>query len=309
MNALIHTDYSAPGNIVIESKTDTFRFTNPGTLLVTLTQYYTGGISECRNISLQKMFLMIGSAEKAGSGVGKIMSGWENAHWRTPYLTVDNNPDRLVLELPMFSIIPNETLNELQSLFGDSVNTLPKDELTILAACHIEGDITNRRLQYMIDRHKTDITKILQDLCRSGFLISENKNRWTTYHLNSEFLNNNIIVIDGTETNLDGSEANLDGSGANLDGSETNLDGSEANLDSKNSVNEIPKKISKERMFEIIQQLCKDTYLSTEDIATRVGRSTEYLKNDIIPKMIENELLVRLYPENLYHPQQKFKTK
>lgn len=70
-------DYSAPGNLVIEHKTHVFKFSNPGTLLVSLHQYYQHGISECRNPSLQKMFLMIGSGEKAGSGVNKIMAGWE----------------------------------------------------------------------------------------------------------------------------------------------------------------------------------------------------------------------------------------
>jgi len=35
----------------------------------------------------------------------------------------------------------------------------------------------NNRLQYMIDKHRTDITKILQELCKDGYLLSENKSR------------------------------------------------------------------------------------------------------------------------------------
>ncbi len=134
VNALIHTDYTAPGNIVIEHKKEVFTFSNPGTLLVSLQQYYQGGISECRNPNLQKMFLMIGSAEKAGSGVNKIMAGWEFAHWRRPYLKIENQPDRLILELPMFSILPDDTLNTLRDLFGHEVDALGKNELTILAS-------------------------------------------------------------------------------------------------------------------------------------------------------------------------------
>src|SRR5690606_33540320 len=38
VNALIHSDYSAPGNIIIEHRTDSFKFSNPGTLLVSLEQ-------------------------------------------------------------------------------------------------------------------------------------------------------------------------------------------------------------------------------------------------------------------------------
>ena len=60
--------------------------TNPGFLLVSLNQYYEGGISECRNPSLQKMFGLIGKSDKAGSGVDKILKGWRSAKWRRPYI-------------------------------------------------------------------------------------------------------------------------------------------------------------------------------------------------------------------------------
>ena len=115
--------------------------------------------------------------KKAGGGVNKIMAGCEYAHWRSPYLQVHSQPDRLVLELPMFSILPEETLEELHRMFGVEIDTLGKDELTILATCQIEGEVSNSRLQYMIEQHRADITKILQDLCKQGYLLSENKGR------------------------------------------------------------------------------------------------------------------------------------
>ncbi|MDI9871294.1 RNA-binding domain-containing protein [Flectobacillus roseus] len=188
VNVLIHTDYSAPGHIIIEQRPDTFKFTNPGTLLVTLHQYYEGGFSECRNLNLQKMFMMVGSAEKAGSGVNKILSGWSYAHWRTPQLSIESKPDRIILELPMSSTLPEDTLVRLKDMFGVGVDYLGGDELTILATCDIEGEITNTRLQFMLNMHKTDITRVLQELCKSGYLISENKRRWTTYRLNNTFV-------------------------------------------------------------------------------------------------------------------------
>jgi ATP-dependent DNA helicase RecG len=317
VNALIHCDYSAPNNIVIEQRIDNYKFSNPGTLLVTLRQYYQGGTSECRNTSLQKMFLMIGSAEKAGSGVNKIMSGWESAHWGSPFLTIDSQPDRLILELPKFSILPDETLQTLRVLFGDNVDSLGKDELTILAICHIEGEITNNRLQYMIDKHRSDITKILQELCKDGYLLSENKSRWTTYHLNTDFLVSKYEQVapnlDTPDTNLGTPDTNLDTPNTNLDTS--NLDTSGANLVSSNldtsipvTAENIPKKLSKEKLYSIIREICESDFFSAEDIATKVDRSVDYLKNDIIPTMIEKGLLVRLYPDTINHPNQKFKT-
>ncbi len=184
VNTLIHADYNAPGNIIIKSEIESFSFTNPGTLLVTLKQFYKGGISECRNPNLQKMFMMIGGAEKAGSGVSKILSGWEKNHWKRPRISIDFKPDRVVLNMPMFSTIPKETLEELVEIFGEKVRTIGMNELTALSICQIEGSITNKKLQSKIDLHKSDITKLLKKLCRQNYLVSNYKNRWTTYHIN-----------------------------------------------------------------------------------------------------------------------------
>ena len=316
VNALIHTDYTAPGNIIIEHRTDSYLFSNPGTLLVSLHQYYHGGISQCRNPRLQKMFLMMGSAEKAGSGVNKIMAGWEYAHWRSPYLQVNQQPDRLILELPMFSIIPEETLFDLRFRFGNEIDTLGKDELTILATCHIEGEVTNSRLQYMIDQHRTEITKILQELCKRGYLLSESKGRWTTYHLNSNYSNANM---DTSENNVDTSstelinrqdEENLD---TNMDTSSSNMDTSSSNMDTYDKkhaqkLEEEPKtRMKKEELEAIILEVCNVEYKTLEEIAAAIGKASKYLKNSIMPELIKSGKLERLYPK-INHPHQAYKT-
>ena len=76
VNALSHADYRAEGGIVFERYPDRFLLENPGTLLVSLEQYHRGGTSESRNKALQKMFLLIGGGEHAGSGVARIKQGW-----------------------------------------------------------------------------------------------------------------------------------------------------------------------------------------------------------------------------------------
>ena len=286
VNALIHTDYSAPGSIIIESRSESFTFTNPGTLLVTLHQFYKGGISQCRNTNLQKMFLMIGSAEKAGSGVSKILSGWISSHWRRPYVSIESEPDRIVLEMPMFSVIPENTLNALKELFGEAIETLGKDELTALAVCHIEGDVTNTKLQYTIDKHKSDITKLLQDLCKQGYLLSENKSRWTTYHLNTEY-SIGIILIDDT--------SNDDTSNDDTSNDDTSNDDT------------FKLKVMTSLQNKIIEA-CTIEYISIEEISNKVERSISHLKNRIIPDMVKNGFLIRLHAK-INHPEQKYISK
>jgi predicted HTH transcriptional regulator len=283
INALIHSDFTAPGNIVIEHHKDHFSFLNPGTLLVSLHQYYEGGISECRNPSLQKMFLMIGTAEKAGSGVNKIMSGWEYAHWRRPFLRIETQPDRLILELPMFSILPDNTLEMLKSKFGNQIDRMGKNELTILATCAIEGEISNNRLQYLLDLHRTDITSLLQDLSKSGFLVSENRGRWTTYHLNSDYVEEPIPKVDTSKVDT------------------SKVDTSKVDTSKVKS-----KKLSTEELQGLIMKVCSEEFRTLEEVSLIIGKSVSYLKNKVFPKMIESGLLERLHP-TINHPHQAYR--
>lgn len=299
VNSLIHCDYAAPNNIVIEQRVDNYRFSNPGTLLVSIKQYYQGGTSECRNTTLQKMFLMIGSAEKAGSGVNKIIYGWEYAQWRRPYLMVESQPDRLILDLPKFSILPEETLHSLREFFGEKVSTLDKDELNILAICQIEGEVTNNRLQESINKHRTDITKILQELCKQGFLISENKSRWTTYRLKTEYLIDTEYKANQKENRVETLTPNPETLTPN---SETLTPKSDT------SVSKISKKLSKDKLNILIINSCKDSFISIEQIALAVNRSQTYLQNEVLPYLVNNGKLERLYPENPNHPNQAYKS-
>jgi predicted HTH transcriptional regulator len=118
VNTLIHADYAGAGGIVVERYPDRFFLSNPGTLLVSLEQYQTGGVSECRNPALQQMFLLIGGGEKAGSGADKIRAGWRLQHWRAPKIEVFGQPDRVGLTLPTVGLIPEETLHRLRGGSG-----------------------------------------------------------------------------------------------------------------------------------------------------------------------------------------------
>lgn len=48
---------------------------------------------------------MIGVAEKAGSGTDKIMKGWRKANWRSPKIEEKQQPDKVVLVMPMESLL------------------------------------------------------------------------------------------------------------------------------------------------------------------------------------------------------------
>lgn len=151
---------------------------------VSVAQYYKGGISVPRNNSIQTMFLLLGYGEKAGSGSTRIMNAWEGAHWRKPLINVLPRPDRVELCLSMEQLLPQKSINKLISVFGEEITHLYGDGLIALTTAEMEGCVSNVRLQQLINKHSTEISQLLKDLCNEGYLVAENKGRWTVYHLN-----------------------------------------------------------------------------------------------------------------------------
>jgi len=77
VNCLIHADYSDRASVLVVKSPNGFRFRNPGVMRLPIAQALHGGASDCRNRTLHQMFLLINLGERAGSGVPKIRSGWE----------------------------------------------------------------------------------------------------------------------------------------------------------------------------------------------------------------------------------------
>ena len=70
--------------MIVEKYRDRLEFSNPGTSLLDIDQALRGGVSECRNKTIQQMFSLLGYGEKAVSGFDKIRRGWASKQWRLP---------------------------------------------------------------------------------------------------------------------------------------------------------------------------------------------------------------------------------
>ena len=67
-------------------------------------------------------------------------------------------------------------------------------------------------------------------------------------------------------------------------------------------------RLSKDALYKRIMEVCS-VYTSLENIAANVNKNPSYLKNKIIPRMVEQGFLVREYPENPKHPHQRYLVK
>lgn len=102
-NALIHAQHNSMGNVVVDSWVDKIVISNPGSMLVSVSEFYEGQHSVCRNPLLQKMFVFIGVGEKAGSGADVIVKGWEDQKWSKPVLSEHDEPERVEIVMKMIN--------------------------------------------------------------------------------------------------------------------------------------------------------------------------------------------------------------
>ena len=285
INLCIHADYSINASLIVRHELHRFVFSNPGTLLVSLDQYYTGGESVCRNKSLQKMFSMIGVAEKAGSGTDKIMKGWRDSNWRSPNIYEQQEPDKVVLVMPMVSFLSDETKAKLTEKFGIIANSFDHNVLSILALACDEGAVTNIRLRYSLGLHKAEITGILKLMTKKKLLMSEGHGRGMRYVLPEE--RPNFLSVATSEGNVATSESNDATSEGNV-------------------TTPLKKRMSREELQSIIIDICCQ-WVSLEELSVRINRNSTYLRNHVIPLMIASKKLQMLYPGTPNHPNQKYK--
>ncbi|MCD8202894.1 MAG: putative DNA binding domain-containing protein [Prevotella sp.] len=108
VNMLVHSSYAEQGNIVVLRERGSIIMRNPGRMLISVDDFYAGSHSLCRNPNLQKMFMLVGYGEKAGSGADYIVKGWEKNSLARPKIEETVQPDTVTLTFELEDEKPKE---------------------------------------------------------------------------------------------------------------------------------------------------------------------------------------------------------
>lgn len=343
VNALIHADYRGQGGVVIEKFRERFEFSNPGCLLLSFEQVVRGGVSECRNKSLQLMFQMIGGGEKAGSGIDKIRQGWASQKWRVPTIQSTTQPDRVRLILPLVSVLPEESLAQLKTRFGRRFEELGPLEVQSLVTALQEGSVSNSRMRLESDEHATDLTKMLQGLVAKGFLEQRGQKRGAFYVLakraDSSLTEPSSLHIAGSSSDSEGSslhkpeplaDAGVDGAepasdttSAGGDSVQTSVSALALFLDSLHTAAQFSdeewehlrliskpaldnERLTLEQTRAVILELCRGRLLTAAQLGDLMNRNPDSLRNRSLSRMVEEGLLVRRFPNEPNRPDQAY---
>lgn len=100
VNTLVHCNYAIQGNILIKRTTDGIIMRNPGRMLISIDDFYAGSHSTCRNPYIQKMFMLLGYGERAGSGADIIVKGWLKYNRERPVIVESVAKEETTLTMP-----------------------------------------------------------------------------------------------------------------------------------------------------------------------------------------------------------------
>ncbi len=307
INLCVHSCYSRSPRLVIEKRPTSIIMRNPGTLLISISQYYEGGHSECRNPSLQKMFALIGRSDKAGSGVDKIIEGWKFAKWRRPYICEKSHPDTVELFLPLESLFSEDTISELKHIFGESIISIPHNELIILATALTEGTVSNSSLQNAIELHPSDLTKLLKRMCKDGVLVNYGFGRGTIYQLNRNYdvASSDVASSDVASSDVASSDvASSDVASSDVASSDV-ASSDVASSDVASS--DVASIHDEDNVISMIRDQCSHKWMSAKEISSKIGRHPTHTRR-IIKKMLTRGILTLEYPEQPTHPAQRYRS-
>ena len=341
-NVLVHADYSDRASVLVVKRPDMFGFRNPGLMRIPVEVALHGGEPDCRNRTLHKMFRFVGVGEQAGTGIPKILHGWQTQHWSPPNLHESVVPyNQTLLELRMIDLFPEEVMTRLKQRFGSAFDRLSHVERVALALAASEGTVNHARLRAITTEHPVDLSKTLQHLTQAGMLESTG-GRGAIYHLPGEAIPTPDDVFGPIPRISAPSSPNLGSSSPNLASSSPNLSPSSPNLTEQRDLEgclvsgQLPfpvvddlaplsealrsdleavaseprtkRKVDRQVLIDVVLDLCEGRFITLRCLAELVNRKPDTLRDQYLKVLVRQRQLSLAFPKTPNHERQAYTT-
>lgn len=179
----------------------------------------------------------------------------------------------------MVSLTPEEVERALHLRFGDRFAKLDNTAVQAVVTAHVEGSVTNSRMQEITGELFKDITGVLQTLVRDGLLTQQNQRRWASYR----------VAEDSSQSDADSPHLSSE-------------------LLSLAESARLKGKLPAAEMQALVLRLRDGRWLVSKDLATLLNRDAENLQGRILGGMVKNRLLEVRFPDVPNRPDQAYRT-
>lgn len=167
-NMIIHADYlDLETSLKVTVDNLYYTFTNPGTMKISTTQFFTGGQSKPRNNTLIQYFRRMGESERAGTGGKEIIDIVSKNKYRMPELTSTLE----FTELKLWSVVP-----------ADSYTGISEQAQKVLKFIDKKVDVAFSEIMENVTLSKHYLRKALNELIDKKLIVRAGKGRATKYN-------------------------------------------------------------------------------------------------------------------------------
>ena len=328
-NAIVHADYDGLGGVNIYRYPSGLVFSNPGTLLIPRERLFAGGLSECRNPSLQLMFQRIGMVEKSGSGVSTILRFWAEQALCMPKVEEELSPARVTWSLPFVSLIRREDELRLRSKVGvNRYRMLDVVQRIILLLVDQQKISSHADLRELLPGvHPADITRNLSYLNRNSYIRSTGHGRATRYALAEgvSIPNSGVSIPNSGAMSIPNSGVSIPNSGVSIPNSGVSIPNSGVSIPNSGVLGDMfpgrrfseraevlltayrcKKRHTPEEVEELVLELCREDWMRLVELAEILNRSPEYLRSRAVQILCRLGHLRRRH-EELKHAEQAYR--
>lgn len=172
-----------------------------------------------------------------------------------------------------------------------------------------------------MDEHPTDITRMLQGLCDRGFLISDNRRRWTTYALPSEGTTHGGASgsprLPSSSTRLPENRGGSEGTPILREEDDSQPPGKAPDSDVRDdaTLRAVARPVASRgkappaEVEAVILALCQGRYLTAEQIGALLNRNPERVRDVYLSKLVKEGRLRMRFPEAVNSPNQAYAAK
>ena len=218
------------------------------------------------------------------------------------------------MTLPLVSLLQPATIEHLRQRFGARLEGRNPTEIQALAIAKEEGMVSNRRLQDVSTEHRVEIGRMLQRLVEDGFLVSDNKRRWTTYRLIGEELGSSQQQASLFELGTRGDSEHKDGDSEHKGGDSEHKGGDSehkatpgpADLAEQAAAVATRRRAPSDLLRSTILALCRSRFLSAEDLGRLLQRHPNGLRQRFLTPMVGRGELRLRHPGSSNRPDQAY---
>lgn len=180
VSCVTNANYHERRGIVCVWKEDALVIENPGDFRIPIEDAMKPGESDPRNETMLKIFALVDAGERAGSGISKIFSGWEEAGYGKPSYSVKYEPDRTTLTLPFgksnaLTTEPDSQYDRIKALPEDIYKKLSENEKTAIHIASVSDKVTTKALADKTGISTRTSSTVLKGLTAKGILRWQGK--------------------------------------------------------------------------------------------------------------------------------------